>query len=93
MSALTPAIHSDPGILGSTPVCAGTRVPAQSLIDSLAAGDSLDKFLDASPPSRARRRLPHWTGPRGVVMVPVRGWSLTVLVMLAVVLVAQIPSL
>ena len=27
----------------------GTRVPAQSLIDYLAAGDSLDKFLDAFP--------------------------------------------
>jgi len=27
----------------------GTRVPAQSLIDYLAAGDTLDQFLDAFP--------------------------------------------
>lgn len=42
-------IHSDPDILGGTPVFVGTRVPAQSLLDYLAAGDSLDQFLDAFP--------------------------------------------
>lgn len=36
-------------ILGGTPVFAGTRVPAQTLIDYLEAGDSLDKFLNAFP--------------------------------------------
>jgi uncharacterized protein (DUF433 family) len=46
---LTQVIHSDPNILGGTPVFVGTRVPAQSLIDYLAAGDSLNKFLDAFP--------------------------------------------
>ena len=49
MPTLTNVIHSDPNILGGTPVFVGTRVPAQSLIDYLAAGDSLDKFLDAFP--------------------------------------------
>jgi uncharacterized protein (DUF433 family) len=46
---LTDVIHSDPDILGGTPVFVGTRVPAQSLIDYLAAGDTLDQFLDAFP--------------------------------------------
>jgi uncharacterized protein (DUF433 family) len=46
---LTRVIHSDPNILGGTPVFVGTRVPAQSLIDYLAAGDTLNKFLDAFP--------------------------------------------
>ena len=49
MSTLTDVIHSDPNVLSGTPVFVGTRVPAQSLIDYLAAGDSLDKFLDAFP--------------------------------------------
>ena len=42
-------IHSDPEILGGTPVFVGTRVPVQNLIDCLAAGDSLDDFLDSFP--------------------------------------------
>ncbi len=42
-------IHSDPEILGGTPVFRGTRVPVRNLIDYLEAGDSLDKFLDAFP--------------------------------------------
>ena len=38
-------ISSSPGILGGTPVFAGTRVPVQNLIDCLKAGDSIDLFL------------------------------------------------
>jgi uncharacterized protein (DUF433 family) len=45
----TAVIHSDPEILGGTPVFAGTRVPFQSLIDYLAGGDSLDEFLRQFP--------------------------------------------
>ena len=49
MTDLTTVIHSDPEILGGTPVFAGTRVPFQSLIDYLAGGDSLDEFLRQFP--------------------------------------------
>jgi uncharacterized protein (DUF433 family) len=42
-------VHSDPGILGGTPVFVGTRVPVQVLFDYLEAGDSLDRFLDQHP--------------------------------------------
>ena len=42
-------IHSDPEILGGTPCFCGTRVPVDSLIDYLEAGDSLDEFLDNFP--------------------------------------------
>ena len=38
-------ISRSPEILGGTPVFAGTRVPIQTLIDSLEAGDSIDLFL------------------------------------------------
>ena len=35
--------------MGGTPVFAGTRVPVQTLIDCLEAGDSIDEFLDGFP--------------------------------------------
>ena len=42
-------VHTDPEIMGGTPVFVGTRVPAQSLFDYLEAGDSLEDFLEAFP--------------------------------------------
>lgn len=49
MTTTLSAIHSDPDILGGTPVFMGTRVPIQILLDYLEAGDSLDLFLDHFP--------------------------------------------
>ena len=46
---LAPVIHSDPEILGGTPVFVGTRVPLRNLIDYLEGGYSLDEFLDDFP--------------------------------------------
>jgi uncharacterized protein (DUF433 family) len=46
-------IHSEPDILGGTPVFVGTRVPVRSLFDHLEAGDSIDDFLEGFP--RVRR--------------------------------------
>ncbi|MGQ0635201.1 MAG: DUF433 domain-containing protein [Planctomycetaceae bacterium] len=42
-------IHSDPEILGGTPVFVGTRVPVQALVDYLEGGDTLDTFLGHFP--------------------------------------------
>jgi uncharacterized protein (DUF433 family) len=42
-------IMSDPEILGGTPCFRGTRVPVNSLIDYLEAGDTFDDFLDNLP--------------------------------------------
>ncbi|MBI4479088.1 MAG: DUF433 domain-containing protein [Acidobacteria bacterium] len=42
-------IHSDPEILGGTPVFGGTRVPVKTLYDYLESGDSLDEFLNDFP--------------------------------------------
>jgi uncharacterized protein (DUF433 family) len=44
-----PVIHSDPDILGGTPVFRGTRVPFQALVDYLEGGHTLDEFLDDFP--------------------------------------------
>ena len=41
--------HSDPQIMGGTPVFVGTRVPLQNLIDSLEGGESIEDFLDGFP--------------------------------------------
>jgi uncharacterized protein (DUF433 family) len=49
MIPVSSVIHSDPDILGGTPVFVGTRVPVRTLLNYLAAGDSLDEFLDHFP--------------------------------------------
>lgn len=49
MSDKSRIIHSDPDILGGTPVFVGTRVPVKTLVDYLEAGDRLDEFLDHFP--------------------------------------------
>jgi uncharacterized protein (DUF433 family) len=49
MPRVFPIVHSDPEILGGTPVFQGTRVPLRNLIDYLERSHSLDEFLDAFP--------------------------------------------
>ncbi|MDX6529591.1 MAG: hypothetical protein QOH41_1881 [Blastocatellia bacterium] len=45
-------IHSNPEVLGGTPVFTGTRVPVRSLFDHLEAGESIDDFLEGFPSVR-----------------------------------------
>ena len=49
MMPLNQIVHSNPDILGGTPVFPGTRVPVQSLFDHLEGGDTLDEFLHQFP--------------------------------------------
>ena len=42
-------ITAEPDIMGGTPVFRGTRVPMQTLIDYLEAGDSITDFLEGFP--------------------------------------------
>jgi uncharacterized protein (DUF433 family) len=42
-------VHSDPEVLGGTPVFVGTRVPVQALLDFLEGGDTIEEFLDNYP--------------------------------------------
>ncbi len=49
MPTFESVISSDSKVLGGTPVFAGTRVPIKNLLDYLAAGDSLETFLDHFP--------------------------------------------
>ena len=49
MESLVDVVVSDPAVLGGEPVFRGTRVPVQSLIDCLAGGGSVGRFLDDYP--------------------------------------------
>jgi uncharacterized protein (DUF433 family) len=49
MIAKPSIVHSDPEIMGGIPVFVGTRVPVQTFLDYLEAGDSLQEFVDDFP--------------------------------------------
>jgi uncharacterized protein (DUF433 family) len=53
VDALSPAlldvVKRSPDVLAGLPVFRGTRVPVTALLDYLAAGDSLDTFLEDFP--------------------------------------------
>jgi uncharacterized protein (DUF433 family) len=49
MKSARNVVHSDPEIMGGTPVFRGTRVPVQTLLDYFEAGHSLAEFLDDFP--------------------------------------------
>ena len=51
------AVVERSSVLGGLPVFRGTRVPARALLDYLAAGDSLDTFLDDFPSVRREQAI------------------------------------
>src|SRR3990172_2179528 len=57
MPTTATVVHSDPEILGGTPVFVGTRVPAQSLFDYLEGGETLDEFLHQFPSVKREQAL------------------------------------
>jgi uncharacterized protein (DUF433 family) len=42
-------VSSSPDIMGGTPVFPGTRVPIQTLVEYIEAGDTIDDFLGGFP--------------------------------------------
>jgi uncharacterized protein (DUF433 family) len=52
----TTVICRSPDVMGGTPVFCGTRVPVQTLLDYLEAGESIDDFL-AGFPSVSREQV------------------------------------
>ncbi len=57
MSEPAPVITSDPEILSGTPVFVGTRVPFQTLLDYLEAGQPLSEFLEDFPTVSRERAI------------------------------------
>jgi uncharacterized protein (DUF433 family) len=41
-----PVVCRSPDVMGGAPVFCGTRVPVQTLLDYLEAGDSIEDFLE-----------------------------------------------
>ena len=68
----TPVITSTPDVLGGIPVFAGTRVPVQTCLDYLKAGQSINDFLEGFPTvtrdqvlaflEETRQRIPEMVG-------------------------------
>jgi uncharacterized protein (DUF433 family) len=46
---LQPLIISDPNVMMGKPVIAGTRIPAEIILEKLAAGESYEQILEAYP--------------------------------------------
>ncbi len=44
-----PTISCSPDVMGGVPVFAGTRVPVQTVLGYLEAGESIDDFLEGFP--------------------------------------------
>jgi uncharacterized protein (DUF433 family) len=44
-----PVVCRSPDIMGGTPVFCGTRVPVQTLLDYLEAGETIGDFLEGFP--------------------------------------------
>jgi uncharacterized protein (DUF433 family) len=49
MTLIRSPVHSDPAVMGGTLVFRASRVPAQTLLDYLDDGYSLDDFLEMFP--------------------------------------------
>jgi uncharacterized protein (DUF433 family) len=47
-----PIVSRSPDVMGGTVVFHGTRVPVQTLLDYLEAGESIDDFLEGFPSVR-----------------------------------------
>ena len=52
-------VHSNPDIMGGTPVFVGTRVPLQNLIDYLEGGETVEDFLQAFPTVTREQAMNH----------------------------------
>ena len=44
-----PVVSRDPEVMSGTPVFPGTRVPVQTLLDYLEAGEAINDFLEGFP--------------------------------------------
>ncbi len=44
-----PVVSRNPEVMGGAPVFYGTRIPVQTLLDYLEAGESIDEFLEGFP--------------------------------------------
>ncbi|MGB7070541.1 MAG: DUF433 domain-containing protein [Pyrinomonadaceae bacterium] len=63
----TQVVSNSKDVMGGTPVFAGTRVPIQTLIDFLTAGDSIDDFIEGFP-TVSREQVVEYLKQAGIEM-------------------------
>ena len=68
---LSEVFHSDPEIMGGTPVFTGTRVPVQNLVDYLEGGESIDDFLTGFPTVRREQVIGFIEAAKEKLLAPV----------------------
>jgi uncharacterized protein (DUF433 family) len=71
ISMATRTITASPEILGGTPVFAGTRVPVQTFIEYIKAGESIEAFLEGFPSVRKDQLLAFLDETRDLVLASV----------------------
>ncbi len=64
-------ITSSPDIMGGTPVFAGTRVPVQTFIEYIKAGESIEQFLQGFPSVRREQLLAFLDETRDLVLASI----------------------
>jgi uncharacterized protein (DUF433 family) len=67
-----PVVCRDPEVMGGAPVFCGTRVPVQTLLDYLEAGESIDQFLEGFPSVTRAQLIAFWSRQRTVSSKPSR---------------------
>ena len=67
---LSAVFHSDPEIMGGTPVFTGTRVPVQNLVDYLEGGESIDEFLAGFPTVKREQAIGFLEAAREKLLAP-----------------------
>lgn len=67
---LSGVFHSDPEILGGTPVFADTRVPVQNLLDYLEGGETIDEFLVGFPTVRREQVIAFLEAAKNKLLAP-----------------------
>lgn len=69
-------ITASPDVMSGTPVFAGTRVPVQTLLDYLKAGESIDNFLEGFPTVKREQVIAFLEAAQAQIMKLVRLLSL-----------------
>lgn len=67
---LSEIFHTDPEVMGGTPVFTGTRVPVQNLVDYLEGSESIDDFLNAFPTVKRTQVIGFIEAARDILLVP-----------------------
>ena len=66
------AISSDPQVMGGTPVFQGTRVPVETLLDYLEAGESIIDFLEGFPTVKREQVIAYLEEAKERTLVPAK---------------------